>query len=211
MKDLYHVLGVSEDATQAEVRTAYRRRARAVHPDCSEEDGKLFRELQEAYDVLGDPVRRKAYDRQRRPAAARRRGFRRKPSRPPASPYADSEGSTLLSELRRHFGHTAGPGRPSSGSRSLNLQARITPREARRGGRLRFRLLVPKACGRCGGSGLTGFYHCAGCRGTGMVREQIPVAISFPAGTRDGQQADLSLAPLGFDDLHLSLTFTISS
>jgi len=64
--DYYLLLGVSEAATEAEIRTAYRRAARDCHPDVNPTDptaAERFKSIQRAYDVLGDPVRRAQYRR----------------------------------------------------------------------------------------------------------------------------------------------------
>jgi curved DNA-binding protein CbpA len=64
--DLYQLLGVPRDASGREITQAWRRRARAEHPDrqpCDAAAPSRFRALAEAYRVLGDPVRRAAYDR----------------------------------------------------------------------------------------------------------------------------------------------------
>ena len=61
----YEVLGLSEDATQDEVHGAYRRLVKQVHPDRGGSDA-LFRQVQEAHDTLGDPVKRADYDRSRK-------------------------------------------------------------------------------------------------------------------------------------------------
>ncbi len=74
-RDPYYVLGIDESATDAEVRAAYRRAARSNHPDLNPHDplaGERMRIVQQAYEILGDPVRRAAY---RRPGS---------PSRPPS-------------------------------------------------------------------------------------------------------------------------------
>lgn len=64
-RDYYEVLGVSRDATEKEIRAAYRRLARRYHPDvCDEPDAnERFQEIGEAYAVLSDPERRANYDR----------------------------------------------------------------------------------------------------------------------------------------------------
>ncbi|MEB3285142.1 MAG: J domain-containing protein [Candidatus Sericytochromatia bacterium] len=65
VKDFYKILGVTRNADDNEIRKAYRRLARRYHPDTQPDDplaGARFRELTEAYDVLGDPPKRRAYD-----------------------------------------------------------------------------------------------------------------------------------------------------
>ena len=63
-KDYYKTLGVDRDASQADIKKAYRRLARKYHPDVSEEkDAEArFKELSEAYEVLGDKDKRATYD-----------------------------------------------------------------------------------------------------------------------------------------------------
>ncbi|WP_406137844.1 molecular chaperone DnaJ [Streptomyces sp. NBC_01089] len=64
-KDYYKVLGVPKDATEAEIKKAYRKLARELHPDANKSDAKAeerFKEVSEANDVLGDPKKRKEYD-----------------------------------------------------------------------------------------------------------------------------------------------------
>ena len=64
-KDLYEILGVSKDASDAEIKKAFRRRARELHPDVNKaaDAEDQFKELNEAYDVLSDPNKRAQYDR----------------------------------------------------------------------------------------------------------------------------------------------------
>ena len=63
-KDYYDTLGVKTDATDAEIKAAYRRLARKYHPDVSKESGaeEKFKSVNEAYEALREPERRRAYD-----------------------------------------------------------------------------------------------------------------------------------------------------
>jgi DnaJ-class molecular chaperone len=66
MKDLYKTLGVAEDVEDAAIKKAYRKLAKEFHPDVTGGDKKKterFKEINEAYDVLGDSKKRKEYDR----------------------------------------------------------------------------------------------------------------------------------------------------
>lgn len=62
-RNYYMILGVSCDATQEDIKHAYRRKVLELHPDHYGENAEPFLDAQEAYGVLGDPVRRRAYDR----------------------------------------------------------------------------------------------------------------------------------------------------
>ena len=62
-KDYYAILGVDPDATPAQIKAAYRKKAKEFHPDYYGQDSEPFKAVQEAYSTLIDPERRKAYDR----------------------------------------------------------------------------------------------------------------------------------------------------
>src|SRR5690348_15797219 len=66
MRDPYQILGVSKGASEAEIKSAYRRLAKKLHPDANKHDPKAasrFAELNAAYEIVGDDKKRKAFDR----------------------------------------------------------------------------------------------------------------------------------------------------
>jgi curved DNA-binding protein CbpA len=66
VNDYYKILGISPDAGESEIRTAYRRLARKFHPDAGEgSSSEKFRAIQDAYELLTDSEKRKEYDRSR--------------------------------------------------------------------------------------------------------------------------------------------------
>ncbi|MFJ6630818.1 molecular chaperone DnaJ [Streptomyces sp. NPDC091376] len=106
-KDYYKVLGVPKDATDAEIKKAYRKLARENHPDANKGDAKAeerFKEISEANDVLGDPKRRKEYDEAR--ALFGNGGFRSGPG----------AGGTFNFDLGDLFGGTQAGGGGAAGA-----------------------------------------------------------------------------------------------
>lgn len=98
-RSFYEVLGVEPSATQAQVRSAYRRLAREWHPDInrhSREAERNFKRLNRAYETLGDPERREAYDHRRERAVFAGPGGGERPS------FHVDEGPLYHSDLGHH-------------------------------------------------------------------------------------------------------------
>jgi len=121
--DLYKVLGVGRNASDAEIKKAYRRLARRYHPDTNAGDARAeerFKEISAAYDVLSDPDKRKAYDQGTGPfAAGGGAGF---------DPNAFGSFSDILSNL---FGRGGGAGAPGGGPASGRTGGRARPQRGR--------------------------------------------------------------------------------
>jgi hypothetical protein len=102
--DAYATLGVDERASAEEIRRAYRRLARALHPDANPGDAaaaERFRRVARAYGVLGDPLRRLRYDRARGGAGPRAARYGPPPS-----------GNTVVRGPRAHPAHRSRPAAP---------------------------------------------------------------------------------------------------
>ena len=180
MKDYYSTLGVAADATQDEIKSAYRRQAKKCHPDCSGGSSEPFLAVQEAYEVLGDPQRRRAYDAERRQAQRQGRGASRRVTPEPLRPE-----------------------RPDAATNEWHIQVRLTWEQILYGGRLRLWLPALVECPACGGWGGFGFFGCSYCRGRGLVRDEIYIDITIPAGLGNGDVGRIALQ----DDLVLVLHF----
>jgi Ca-activated chloride channel family protein len=118
--DLYAVLNISSDATADEIRQAYRQLARQVHPDMRDGQGTslLFRQVQEAYEILGNPQQRSAYDQQRVEAGLSPQSifqWKMQPSRSALSVGVDEQVIYLLFEI------AAGQSDQARGRQALNI------------------------------------------------------------------------------------------
>ncbi|MGH3871756.1 MAG: molecular chaperone DnaJ [Pseudonocardiaceae bacterium] len=195
-KDFYAELGVSATASADEIKRAYRKLARQLHPDANPGDAAAearFKSVSEAYGVLSDPDKRKQYDEARSLFSG---GFR------PGGGFGGPGGGFDLGDL---FGSAAG-GRPADGNLNdllgglfanrgagaarprrgtdVETEIRIDFTEAVGGATVPLRLSSPAGCGSCGGSGAragTVPRTCSACNGTGLVtRSQGAFAFSEP-------------------------------
>ena len=105
-KDYYLILRLTPEATTEEIRSAYRRRAIELHPDLSGFTSDPFLELQEAYYVLSDPMRRASYDRDAKEIPIRRADTAR-------------PGETVI--RRRHSAEPLVPRQPVGGFEEISL------------------------------------------------------------------------------------------
>jgi len=183
-RDYYEVLGVDRGATMEALKKAYRRLALQYHPDRNPDDPSAedrFKEVSEAYAVLADPEKRRAYDRFGHAGVGAAGPSQGGPDFGDMGSFTD-----LFNDL---FGDVFGArpgGRRGRGQRGADLRynLEIDLRDALEG--LDAKITIPKMkpCGTCSGSGArpgTGREACARCRGTGqMVFQQGFFRISRP-------------------------------
>jgi DnaJ-class molecular chaperone len=229
----YLILGVESDATQDEIQRAFRRLAKDLHPDYYGQDSKPFLDLQEAYAVLGDPERRSAYDRGRRPIKPRpSRGMvTAEPLQPrgvqPEALIPEDQPQPLgdlslsgsfrtfspsFEELFDRLWRNYSLSRPEMDPLySLHVEILITPGQALRGGRVR--LLVPAqfTCPLCRGRGGVGWFECARCHGTGQISGEFPVVLTYPPGIVNNHVIQVPLDSLGIENFYLNVIFRVGA
>jgi molecular chaperone DnaJ len=201
-RDYYEVLGVSKGAPEGEIKKSYRRLARKLHPDVNPGDKaaqKRFQEVQEAYEVLRDAEKRRAYDRFGHagpsagfdPGAAGgqgRGGFGGFPGGTGGAPFEGFEFQGDLSDLFGNlFGGAGARSRPqpAAGEDSAGI-IEIPFRDAVLGGMASLTIRRDRICEKCGGTGRVGKNPCPVCHGAGHLASAETVRIKIPEGTEDG-------------------------
>ncbi len=171
-RDYYEVLGVNRDASDEDIKKAYRKLAMKHHPDRnpdSKESEERFKEAKEAYEVLTEPEKRRAYDAyghagvnpQMGMGGAEAAGF---------GGFAEAFGD-IFSDI---FGGGQGRGRSSVyRGADLRYNLEIALEQAARGTETKIRIPTMEACETCHGSGAKPGTHpktCETCHGSGTVR-----------------------------------------
>ncbi len=181
-KDYYDILGVAENATQEEIKKAYRSLAKRYHPDKNPDDaeaGERFKEIGEAYRVISDPDSRRKYDQMRLFGGLG--GFGRGGAARPGGPgrsfrfedIGDVGGlgdifSSIFDFGRRGRKARTGPER----GRNVEYLVEIPLRVAARGGKVQVNVAINEECATCDGSGAapgSSSRVCEECKGQGTV------------------------------------------
>jgi molecular chaperone DnaJ len=176
VSDFYALLGVSREATEAEIKKAYRKLAMEYHPDRnpSPEAEARFKEITEAYEVLRDSQKRMAYDRYGKAGVGGAGGFN----------YHHVDLSEALNIFMRDFGGMGGFESIFGGGRTrqdhrrgqdVRVTLKLTLAEVATGVKKSVRLKTLDRCAACDGSGAkagTRPTTCTTCGGSGEVRRQ---------------------------------------
>ncbi len=221
-KDYYKILEVTRSATEQDIKTAYRRLARKYHPDVNQDNPQAaehFKEINEAYEVLGDGEKRGKYDQfgvdweKYDKAGYGANG---------ASPFSGYDYSTTpntgnfgdifdsifgtpgRAQSRTRPGPGTSPGsstefgfgrgasmRPQRGE-DQEQPIEVTLEEAFQGSTRQLQVMSSEQCSYCNGTGLRGGQRCTICGGRGMVPRQKRMEVRIPAGVDDGTKVKIA-------------------
>ena len=210
-KDYYTVLGIPKGAPEKDIKSAYRKLARKWHPDANPNNAKeaeeKFKELSEAYEVLGDPEKRSKYDalgpnwQQAARQAEQQRQYRARSGGPEYDFNFGTAGAgpTGFSDFFDMF--FSGIGKRQTAQQTgfaqrgqdLETTIELALRDAYNGGKKSVSLQVQDICPRCHGTGtLEGGRLCSQCSGTGHLLLVKKFDVSIPKGIDDGQRIRLA-------------------
>jgi curved DNA-binding protein len=218
-RDYYEILGVPRTATDAEIKKAFRKLAREHHPDVAKNKRQAeekFKEINEAYEVLGDPAKRKKYD-ELGPNWRAGADFR-----PPEGWESFVSGRNYTArgpkgeDFEFHFGGTgfsdffeqlfgSAGGRGGMGGfgrrggfteedlaaergRDIEGDIMVTLEEAMRGSVRSVSIRQGVPCEHCGGTGQRARHVCNVCGGTGQVSKTETYQVKIPPGVTEGQR-----------------------
>lgn len=199
-KDYYAILGLGRNATEKDIKSAYRKLARKYHPDVNPGDKTAeatFKKINEAYEVLSDKDKRQKYDRYgdqwQYADQFAKAGYQ---TSPPEWEFQHQGGSTFdigsdsfIDEL---LGQFRGRGtrqrvRPHRGQ-DIEYPLEITLEEAFSGTSRLLNLESAEPCTGCNGTGRIQNLACSVCRGTGSVPGIKRIEVKIPAGVNDGSR-----------------------
>src|SRR5262249_45199669 len=217
-KDYYEILGVPRTASDAEIKKAFRKLARQHHPDVAKNKKQAeekFKEINEAYEVLGDPPKRKKYDDlgpnwnagadfRPPPGWESLSGGRSYPGRGPRGEEFEFHfGGTGFSDFFEQLfgsmggrGGAAGFGRrggmedemATERGRDIEGDIMVTLEEAMRGSVRSGQVRHGVPCQHCGGTGQRAGHVCNVCGGSGQLPKTETYQVKIPPGVVEGQR-----------------------
>jgi curved DNA-binding protein len=221
-KDYYQTLGVPRGASEGDIKKAFRKLAREHHPDVAKNKKQAeekFKEINEAYEVLSDPAKRRRYDELganwqsgadfRPPPGWESFGRTRASAnrRPGTGEYEFQFGGTGFSDFFEQIfgsmgaqgaggfgrgGSSAGEAMGTERGQDMEADLMVTLEEAKRGSLRSVSVRHAVACGQCRGTGERNRRACTACGGTGQVVKTETYQVKIPAGVTEGQRLRLA-------------------
>ena len=209
-EDPYRVLGVSSDASDAEIKRAYRKLARQYHPDRNPDDAaaeERFKAIQAAYEAIGTAEARREHDQRRRMEDMfSGGGFQ-------GNPFGGGFGGVDLGDIISQFvGGRGAPGgvdarfsrgvvgqaqapsnEPAQTTRGADIEAGldISLEQASQGTEVKFSHRRLRRCEKCKGSSFGKSRRCAPCSGTGVQTKGSTLTVKVPPNAEHGQSLRL--------------------
>lgn len=219
-KDYYATLGVGRGASEKEIRQAYRKLARQYHPDVNPGDKTAearFKEINEAYEVLSDPEKRKKYDQfgenwqyadQFAHTGAGAGGFGRGAAgrggawefrwagpqgQPGGIPFDLGDLGGGFESIFDLFGRAGGRARArAQKGEDVEHPVEITLEEAYNGATRTIQMETEEVCPTCNGGGAVNKGPCPTCHGAGIVPKVRRLEVKIPAGVKDGERVRIA-------------------
>jgi len=206
-KDYYALLGIGRTAADKDIKQAYRRLARKYHPDVNPGDKSAenrFKEINEAYEVLSDPEKRKKYDQfgdkwQFADQFAKAgQGTQWDFGRGGGGGYTTydfgdvGDLGDIFGGIFQGFGTGAGTARRTAKPRSIEHPVDVTLEEAYQGTKRVIQLQSEEPCSTCGGTGRVGRARCTTCGGAGRLLKPRRLEVKIPPGVADGSRVRIA-------------------
>lgn len=204
-KDYYTILGVKRNASEEEIKRAYRKLARQYHPDVNPGNKSAeakFKEINEAYEVLSDKEKRKKYDLYGDQWQHADQFARARAQQGPQWEFNFGQGGAQQdfrfeeSDLESLFGDLFGGARTGvfgrqtrvRQGRDIETPVEVTLEEAFQGASRILTLESRQACPSCGGTGRIQKAICSVCRGSGTSSGSKQLEVKIPPGVSDGSR-----------------------
>jgi len=204
-RDYYDILGVRRDASEQEIKQAYRRLARKFHPDVNPGDKSAeakFKEINEAFEILSDKDKRQKYDQygdQWQYADQFARAGRQQAPQwdfhfsgaSGGSSGFDFGGGGIEDLFEEMFGYSRTRTRPRKGQ-DIETPVEVSLEEAFNGTTRLLSLKSEQPCPTCHGTGLIQNVPCATCQGTGVVMRGKRIEVRIPPGVQEGSRVRIA-------------------
>jgi len=208
-KDYYVVLGISRQANLNQIKRAYRKIAKQLHPDLAHSiTSDKFREAREAYETLVDENKRQKYDASlKQPQQISKKRNVQHIIQKRGSVFNEMD---RLKSFADEFFEGFLPGfytkeRGRILDKDLYYEVVLSPEEARHGGLFPITVPIIEPCHRCGETEIWHLFFCPNCSGCGYIHTHREFSLSIPPHTKHGTQQSISMEDIGLKDTNLNI------